>query len=114
MRMLTLSVTTGSVVGMVSKRWVGLFLGLSLVGCTSTESRCETLCKWANQCGDIPIDCTDAEIDECVEEYDDHDDGCQDAFDEFAECVDEENLTCSAVQEHCIGEAGEYVEQCGS
>jgi hypothetical protein len=94
--------------------WVRICLFSSLVGCTATESRCETLCKWASQCGDIAIECSDSEIDECVEEYDDHDDACQDAFDEFADCVDEENLTCSAVQEHCVGEAGEYVEQCGS
>jgi hypothetical protein len=112
---LTLAVTTGIVAWMVTKRWVGLVFGLSLLGCTSTESRCETLCKWANQCGDIAVDCSnDAEIDECVEEYDDLDADCQDAFDDLVDCVDEENLTCSAVEEHCLGEAGEYVEQCGS
>jgi hypothetical protein len=73
------------------------------------------MCKWLNQCGELAIDCSsDTEIDKCVENYDDKGDGCQDAFDEFADCVDEENLTCSAVQEHCVGEAGEYVEQCGS
>jgi hypothetical protein len=64
------------------------------------------------QCGDVPISCSDSVIDECVEDYNDYDSGCQDAFDEFADCVDEENLTCSEVQEHCVGEAGEYVEQC--
>src|SRR5687768_6306338 len=98
---------------METNRWVRIGLCLSLIGCTSTESRCETLCKWASQCGDIPIECTDAQIDECVENQDDKGDGCQDAFDEFADCVDEENLTCSAVEENCLGEAGEYVEQCG-
>jgi hypothetical protein len=88
---------------------------LSLIGCTSTESRCETVCKWANQCAEITVDCSsDAEIEECVDEYDDKGDGCQDAFDDFADCVDEEELTCSAVQEHCVGEASEYLEQCGS
>jgi hypothetical protein len=95
-------------------RWAGLCLSLGLLGCTSTSSRCETLCEWADKCStDSTATCSESDIDQCVDEYDDESDGCQDAFDEFADCVDDEDSNCSSVQNQCVGEATEFVEQCG-
>ena len=90
-------------------------MSLGALGCTSTESRCETLCEWADKCATgETVSCTDAEIDECVDEYDDEKSACQDAFDELADCIDDEEQVCSDVQEHCVGEATEFLEQCAT
>jgi hypothetical protein len=102
----------GSLVGMETNWWVRVCLCLSLVGCTSTESRCETLCKWADQCTELSANCSDADIDDCVEDIEDQDSGCQDGFDDFVDCLDDQDLVCSDIEEHCVGEFSEYVEQC--
>jgi hypothetical protein len=99
---------------MTTRRWAGLLLSFGLLGCTSTESRCETLCHWANKCGgtETNITCSDDAIDECVDSYDDEGDSCQEAFDDFADCVDEEDQNCSSVENNCIAEGTEFVERC--
>jgi hypothetical protein len=98
---------------MSTRRWVGLCLSLGLLGCTSTESRCETICHFGQKCvTGSTATCSEAEIDECVDDYDDESDGCQDAFDEFADCIEEEETNCSDVENRCVGEATEVLEQC--
>jgi hypothetical protein len=96
--------------GMKTRAWIGLYLSLGLLGCTSTESRCETLCDWSEKCSTDETSCS---VNQCVDEYDDSSDDCQDAFDDFADCVDDEDLSCSGVESQCLGEAVEFIEQCG-
>ena len=96
---------------MHTRSWAGLCIFLGLVGCTSTESQCETLCDWLDRCSGENVDCSQSEIDDCVDEIDDESDDCQDAFDEFVDCVDD-NESCSSVERECVGEAVEVAEQC--
>jgi hypothetical protein len=91
---------------------VVVVLATSALACTSTKSRCETVCDWLKSCAGGDVTCSDSDIDKCVDEYDDKGDSCQDAFDEFSDCVDD-NESCDKVQKECIGEATEYVSKCG-
>lgn len=86
-------------------------MSLGLLGCTSTESRCETICEFSEKCSTDETS-SDCSVNECVDEYEDSSDGCQDAIDEFADCIDDEDQNCSDVQSNCIGEAFEVLEQC--
>jgi len=88
------------------------FFAVGAAGCTSTESRCETLCGWVDNCTEDAVTCSEADIDECVDDYDTKSDDCQDAFDDFADCVDDADKVCSKVESSCLGEAAEFLEQC--
>jgi hypothetical protein len=99
---------------MEPRRWLGLCLSLGFLGCTSTESRCETLCEFSKKCptGGASLDCSEAGIDKCVDDYDAQSERCQDALDELADCIDEEDQSCSGVQSQCEGEATEVFAHC--
>jgi hypothetical protein len=57
---------------------------LATVSCTSTSGRCEDLCQYIDDCGLDPAkDCKQS----CEEKYDDASSKCQDAFDEYADCI---------------------------
>ena len=92
--------------------WVVVALATSALGCTSTKSRCESLCDWLKKCSSTDVTCSDSELDECVDDYKDQKDSCQDAFDDLADCVDDNS--CDGVQKECVGEATEYLSKCGS
>ena len=91
--------------------WVLVFVALSL-GCESNEGRCETLCEWIDECSDEPVSCTNSEIEECADDIDDTDADCEDAFDEFTDCLEENDMDCSDIEDSCVGEAAEWIEQC--
>lgn len=85
-------------------------MGIVAAGCSSTAGRCEDMCQWADDCGTDPDkDCKST----CESKYDDASDGCQDAFDEFADCLSENDLSCSKVQNACDGAFAKYVVECG-
>lgn len=88
-----------------------VFFGLVL-GCESNESRCETLCDWIDECSDQSVACSDSEIEECADDIDDTDSDCEDAFGEFTDCLEDQDLDCSDVEKNCVGEAAEWLEQC--
>jgi hypothetical protein len=79
-----------------------MWLILGLLGCTSTESRCETVCHYGQKCLEATATCSESEIDQCVNAYDNASDSCQDAFDEAADCVDEQEVNCSGVMKQCV------------
>jgi hypothetical protein len=94
-------------------RWIGLTLGLGLLGCTSTEDRCEVLCQWIDKCeAAVEVTCSRSDIDRCVEEYVAKSAHCQDVIDELADCVDEQDKSCPDVRTQCGGQATEYLLQC--
>jgi hypothetical protein len=88
--------------------WAGV-LALFTGGCTTTEDRCETLCNWLDDCGTDPDSSCKAE---CESDYDDQSESCQDAFDEFADCIDEEDGSCSGVNSACDGSAAKFLTEC--
>lgn len=85
-------------------------LGLVAAGCSTTAGRCEDWCKWADDCGTDPASNCESE---CESKYDDASDGCQDAFDELADCLSENDLSCSKVQNSCDGSFAKYLVECG-
>lgn len=86
------------------------FLGSLAGGCASTAGRCEDLCTWLDDCGTDPqSNCQD----ECEAEYDDSSDACQDAFDEFTDCLGENDLSCTKVDSACDGSASKFIVECG-
>jgi hypothetical protein len=95
----------------VGSYWALVLLGATATGCTSTRARCETLCDWVNKCSGLKTECSDSQLDECVDEYNDKGNDCQDAFDDFADCLDDHDM-CEDVENHCVGEAAEFNEQC--
>ena len=99
---------------MLTTRWLLLCLGVGLLGCTSTESRCETLCQAGEKCGAsaLMLDCSESGIDRCVDEYDRENEACQDAFDNAADCIEEQDLSCPGVQNKCIGQLSELASRC--
>jgi len=88
-----------------------VLLGFLATGCsTSTKDRCEALCDWLHRCGGSAT-CTDAQIDECVDNYEKLDDDCQDAYDDFADCLDD-NDECSDAGTECSSEASAVIKHC--
>jgi hypothetical protein len=93
-------------------RWIGLLLSLGLLGCTSTEDRCEMLCQWVDKCEpEVEVTCSRADVDRCVEEYDAKSDQCQDVIDDVTDCIEEADESCDA-RERCGGKMTEYFVQC--
>lgn len=94
--------------------WLVSCLTVALLGCNSTSSRCETVCQWAQQCAGslFKLDCSEAGIDRCVEEYDHANEACQEAFDNGTDCIEEQDLSCSGVQNRCVGQLSELVTRC--
>jgi len=87
-------------------------LAFVMVGCTSDETRCKTMCKWLDQCAEAIVNCTPSEIDECVREAGELSDGCDDAFADFTDCLDDHDLDCSEVESSCRSELAEFTDQC--
>jgi hypothetical protein len=85
-----------------------VLLGVGALGCSGTEGDCETFCDWAEECSpeETSSDC----VDECVEDVDDADDACQEAFEALAECLEEDD-SCTA-DSSCASEAGKSIEDC--
>jgi len=96
----------------VGSYWGFVLLAAGALGCTSTKDRCETACDWTKDCTGVPVNCSDSEIDSCVDEYEKQSDGCQDAFDEFVDCLDDHDNKCSDVEKECLEEASKYVDKC--
>ena len=87
-----------------------VLLALAAGACSSTEGRCEDMCQWLDDCGTDPDkDCKSS----CESDYDDLSDACQDAFDEFADCISDQDLKCSAVADNCDGSAAKFLTECG-
>ncbi|HEX6276890.1 MAG TPA: hypothetical protein VFZ53_27810 [Polyangiaceae bacterium] len=80
-------------------------LGLAAGGC-SVRGDCETVCEWGEKCGDQESDC----VDDCVDDYEDADDACQDAFDELAACVEEDD-SCDTDSD-CASEYLAFLDDC--
>lgn len=85
-------------------------LGMAAAGCSTTAGRCEDMCQWLDDCGTDPASNCKSE---CESDYDDATDGCQDAFDEFADCLSENDLSCSKVDKSCDGSAAKFLVECG-
>jgi hypothetical protein len=82
-------------------------MGLGTAGCSSVRGDCETVCNWVDDCGGDPeSDC----VDDCVADYDDADDACQEAFDEFAACLEEDD-SCGEGSD-CVSEFNEFAADC--
>jgi hypothetical protein len=87
-----------------------LVLLSAALGCTSVEGQCERVCDWQQRCvqGAVSIDdCTQ----QCVVDDEKRSEACQDAFDEFATCADE-NQSCPGVDKQCGSEAKRLIEKC--
>ena len=83
-----------------------------VAGCDSAEDQCETLCEWADDCGG-GADCSEDEIEECADDVNDIDDeGCEDAFEAFVDCLEENENDCEDVVDSCQGEATDFLEEC--
>jgi hypothetical protein len=83
-----------------------------VVGCDSAEDQCETLCEWVDKCSGLDANCSDSNIEDCAEDVDDLDGDCEDAFDAFVDCLEEQDNDCDDVARSCQGEAAEFDEQC--
>jgi hypothetical protein len=85
-----------------------VLLGVGTVGCSGLEGDCETLCDWGEKCNEEESDnnC----VDECVEDVEDADDACQEAVEELASCVEEDD-SCTT-DSSCASEAGKFLEDC--
>lgn len=66
--------------------WGLVLFGFLATGCSSARDSCETVCQWLERCTPAGT-CTDADVDKCVDEYDRVDDACQDALDDYADCL---------------------------
>ena len=86
-------------------------LGFAMFGCRSTEDRCETVCDWLEKClREAGADEGECDAEECAEDLENESDSCQDSFEEFADCLEEDD-SCDEGSE-CAGEANNFVEDC--
>ena len=85
---------------------------LALVGCRTTEGRCEDFCVVQDDCDDS-IDIDDC-VDDCVEVYDDPDtdETCRASFDALADCASDFELDCELVLDECENESEDFVADC--
>jgi hypothetical protein len=90
------------------ERWF-LVVSLAVVSaCTDVEGRCEAACDAAERCDAWhPDDC----VDYCVEHYEDSSDDCQEEFEYFTDCLDE-NESCDAIADDCSAEYFDTREEC--
>lgn len=85
---------------------VAAFLGALAGGCSTTEGRCEDVCEWWDNCVSTPAGSC---VSNCEADYDDAGDSCQEAFDEVADCLSEDDLACN---NSCDGEAAKFATDC--
>ena len=88
-------------------------VGVLAMGCSSARDSCESLCEWLDRCGgDVAdVSCSDSQIDACVDNYHDLDGDCQDAYDDFAECLEDTNK-CEEAGKECLDEANTVQKEC--
>jgi hypothetical protein len=84
--------------------------GLLVLGCSSTEGQCESLCAFAEDCDD-DVDEDDC-IEECVDAFDSPSETCDVAFETFVDCADEEGSDCDDVADHCEDEFSDLAAVC--
>jgi hypothetical protein len=92
-----------------------LFVGLlsllsSVVGCTTREDQCKKLCDWEVRCvqGAVSVqDCTQ----DCVRDYDKRSSDCDEAFDDFVRCT-QDNESCPGVDNRCQREGARFIQKC--
>jgi len=96
----------------VGSYWGYVLLAAGAIGCTSTKDRCKSLCELDKNCVNTAIACSDAEIDECVDQYKGFSDDCQDAFDDFTDCSEENDNKCTIITNECPTEAQKFVNEC--
>jgi hypothetical protein len=88
-------------------------MSLALLGCTSTEDRCEVLCQWIDKCEpSADVSCSRADIDRCVSEYDAKSDQCQEVIDGLTDCIEDANHSCPDGRAQCGSRATEYFLRC--
>ncbi|HWP08440.1 MAG TPA: hypothetical protein VNN72_22010 [Polyangiaceae bacterium] len=85
-----------------------LLVGVS--ACNTNEEQCQKLCDWEARCvqGSVSVrDCTQ----DCVRDADDRTDDCDEAFDDFVNCTNE-NQSCPGVDNRCQREAARLIQKC--
>src|SRR5687767_533110 len=89
---------------------VAAFAALTTAGCSTTEGRCEDVCQYLDDCAalDPASNCAS----DCESNYDDASDSCQEAFDEYADCVSDNDLECEAVSADCDGSGAKFLTDC--
>ena len=88
---------------------VAVLVAVQTLGCAdSIEDNCKSLCDWSAECESDATDVS-ACTDQCVENMKKADDDCEDALDDFADCVDSHD--CSDDGE-CGGEAAALLADC--
>lgn len=87
---------------------LGALFGVS--ACNTNEEQCEKLCDWESRCvqGSVSVrDCTQ----DCVRDADKRTSDCDEAFDDFVKCTDE-NESCPGVDNRCQREAARLIQKC--
>ena len=81
-------------------------LGSLAGGCSTTAGRCEDVCEWGDKCAGDPASSCESN---CESDYDDASDKCQDSFDEWADCLSDEDLECN---DNCNSAAVKWALDC--
>jgi hypothetical protein len=89
-----------------------LFCLAFVVGCDSDHDKCETVCHWIDECTTLDHSCSDSDIDECSDDFNDLSDGCEHAFASFIDCLEDYQRACDQTLEHCRGQWDEFTAQC--
>jgi hypothetical protein len=88
---------------------IAAFAALTTAGCSTTEGRCEDVCEYTDNCGlDPEPNC----VSSCESKHDDASDSCQEAFDEYADCISDNDLECDAVAADCDGAFAKFFTDC--
>jgi hypothetical protein len=102
-------------VGRFASLVVMMALGSALFGCSNDDDereQCERMCDFIAACGEgAYADCTDAGIDNCVENIEDASDGCQTAIEDFTDCWDA-HPTCEELAAECQSSLTGFVNEC--
>lgn len=97
----------------VFARFSLLFCVALAVGCDSDHDKCKTLCHWIDECTILEQSCSDSDIDECSDDANDLSDDCEHAFENFVDCLEDNDSQCDETLERCQGEWDDFGAQCG-
>jgi hypothetical protein len=78
--------------------------------CNTHEEQCKKLCDWEARCVEGSVHVTDCTQD-CVRDADKRTADCDEAFDDFVECTDN-NQSCPGVDNLCQREASRLIQKC--